>query len=257
MSAFFNKKGVEREVMIQMFKNKNIQVILKVSVLVIFSLAWLIWSYPKQMTQPEQKDLFDSYVVTLALTGAGAIIGISVGALLTFLRFQGIKVVEFIIDEYIDIMRGTPLMIQLLILYLGILAKVPNVFIVASIAFGLNSAAYVAEIIRAGIESLDKGQMEAAKAIGMPYGLSMWEIILPQAIRNILPSLVNEFIVLFKETSIVGLISILDLTFKSKGLVATYFNSKPIFFAGAIYYVSVKIFSFFAKVLERKLKEND
>ena len=135
MSAFFNKKGVEREVMIQMFKNKNIQVILKVSVLVIFSLAWLIWSYPKQMTQPEQKDLFDSYVVTLALTAAGAIIGISVGALLAFLRFQGIKVVEFIIDEYIDIMRGTPLMIQLLILYLGILAKVPNVFIVASIAF--------------------------------------------------------------------------------------------------------------------------
>ena len=86
MSAFFNKKGVEREVMIQMFKNKNIQVILKVSVLVIFSLAWLIWSYPKQMTQPEQKDLFDSYVVTLALTGAGAIIGISVGALLAFSR---------------------------------------------------------------------------------------------------------------------------------------------------------------------------
>ena len=115
-----------------------------------------------------------------------------------------------------------------------------------------------AEIVEITLNmDLDKGKMEAAKAIGMPYGLSMWEIILPQAIRNILPSLVNEFIVLFKETSIVGLISILDLTFKSKGLVATYFNSKPIFFAGAIYYVSVKIFSFYAKVLERKLKEND
>ena len=129
--------------------------------------------------------------------------------------------------------------------------------VAGTITLSLNAGAYMSEIVRGGIESVDKGQMEAAKAIGMPYGLSMWEIILPQAIRNILPSLVNEFIVLFKETSIVGLISILDLTFKSKGLVATYFNSKPIFFAGAIYYVSVKIFSFFAKVLERKLKEND
>ena len=241
----------------QLLKKKNQQVTLKIIVLIIFSLVWLVLTYPKEITPSEQKSLVDSYFVTLGLTAMGALIGITFGALLAFLRFQGVKVVEFIIDEYIDVMRGTPLMIQLLILSLGIFAKWNNAFMVAAIAFGLNSAAYVAEIIRAGIESLDKGQMEAAKAIGMPYGLSMWEIILPQAIKNILPSLVNEFIVLFKETSIVGLISILDLTFKSKSLVATYFDPKPVFFAGAIYYISVKIFSFLAKVLERKLKEND
>ena len=108
-----------------------------------------------------------------------------------------------------------------------------------------------------GIESIDKGQMEASRAIGMPYSTSMNEIILPQAIKNILPALVNEFITLFKETSIVGYISVMDITMNSKSLQATYYNPKPILFTGIIYYVSVKIFSFLSKKLEGKLKSND
>ncbi len=240
-----------------MERNKNISRLIRTLGFTVLIVLLLIVTYPKSITHNEQIELIKSYFMTLSLTGAGALIGITFGGLLAYLRFQRVKVVECIVDEYIDVMRGTPLMIQLLIFTLWIFQGWKNTFLVASIAFGFNSAAYVAEIIRSGIESLDTGQMEAAKAIGMPYRLAMKEIILPQAIKNILPSLVNEFIVLFKETSIVGLISLMDLTFASKSLVSTYFDPLPIFFAGVIYYISVKVFSYLAKLLEGKLKEND
>ena len=154
-------------------------------------------------------------------------------------------------------MRGTPMVLQLLIFSVVVFATWTNNFYVAIITLGLNSAAYVAEIVRSGIESIDKGQMEAARAIGMPYSMAMNEIVLPQAIKNILPALVNEFITLFKETSIVGYISVMDVTMNSKSLQATYYSPRPILFTGIIYYVSVKVFSLLSKMLEGKLKAND
>ncbi|EJF7416239.1 amino acid ABC transporter permease, partial [Campylobacter jejuni] len=127
----------------------------------------------------------------------------------------------------------------------------------AILALGLNSSAYIAEIVRSGINSVDKGQMEAARAMGLDYKTSMKEIILPQATKNILPALANEFISLFKETSVVGFISVIDITMQSQSLQAVLYNPKPIIFTGLVYYVSVKIFSYFAKKLELRMNKND
>ena len=130
-------------------------------------------------------------------------------------------------------------------------------FYVALIALGLNSSAYVAEIVRSGINSVDKGQMEAARAMGLNYYVSMREVVFPQATKNILPALANEFISLFKETSVVGYISLIDITMQSKSLQAVFYSPEPVIFTGIVYYVSVKFFTFLVKILERRLNRHD
>ncbi len=238
-------------------KSSKIKIISKVLMFILFVGIVTYSVFPSEMTKREWEFYSRSYGVTLGLTLGGGLIGITLGTFLAYLRFQKVRVVEFIIDEYIDIMRGTPMVLQLLIFSVVVFATWTNNFYVAIITLGLNSAAYVAEIVRSGIESIDKGQMEAARAIGMPYSMAMNEIVLPQAIKNILPALVNEFITLFKETSIVGYISVMDVTMNSKSLQATYYSPRPILFTGIIYYVSVKVFSLLSKMLEGKLKAND
>lgn len=205
----------------------------------------------------EAKSYVKSYFTTLGLTVGGVLIGIVLGFFIAFLRFLEIQSLNFIIDEYIDIIRGTPILLQLLIFSVVIFATWSDNFYVAIIALGLNSSAYVAEIVRSGVQSVDKGQMEAARAMGLSYSTSMRLIIFPQAIKNILPSLMNEFISLFKETSIVGYISVMDITMQSKSLQAIYYNPKPIIFTGLVYYVSVKIFTFCARKIEERLSKND
>ncbi len=196
--------------------------------------------------------------VTVQITFCGVLLGVVLGVLLAFLRYLKNPIVDIIIEEYVDILRGIPVTIQLLIFAYFILSGViQSKFLIAVIGFGINSSAYVSEIIRSGIESLDKGQMEAARALGMPYPMAMGEIIIPQAVRNILPALVNEFIALFKETSVVGLVlvNMFDLTFASKALQSRYYRPEPYILAGIIYYICVKLFSIFAGTLERKLKK--
>ena len=196
--------------------------------------------------------------VTIQITFCGVLLGVVFGVLLAFLRYLKNPIVDIIIEEYVDILRGIPVTIQLLIFAYFILSGViQSKFLIAVIGFGINSSAYVSEIIRSGIESLDKGQMEAARALGMPYPMAMGEIIIPQAVRNILPALVNEFIALFKETSVVGLVlvNMFDLTFASKALQSRYYRPEPYILAGIIYYICVKLFSIFAGTLERKLKK--
>lgn len=162
---------------------------------------------------------------------------------------------------YIDLIRGTPVVIQLMILsnivFVGILRDAP-IFIVAGIAFGLNSGAYVAEIMRSGIEGLSKGQMDAAKALGMPYSMAMQEIIIPQAIKNILPALVSEFITLLKETSIVGFIGGVDLL-RSANIITsqTYRGVEPLLMVGIIYLILVAVFTKFMRKVEKRLKASD
>ena len=202
-------------------------------------------------------DTYKSIAVTFTLTTGGVAIGIVVGFLLAFLRMFDIKILTFIIDEYIDIIRGTPIIMQLFIFAYVIFATMSDNFLAALVALGLNSSAYIAEIVRAGINSVDKGQMEAGRAMGLGYADTMREIIMPQAIKNILPSLVNEFIVLFKETSVVGLISINDLTLQSKTLQAIIYNPTPMIFAAIIYYACVKIFAYLARLLEIWLKKGE
>lgn len=227
----------------------------------LFSIAIIVigiyYTYPMDITEAQRDAYIDSYLTTLGLTLGGISIGIVLGFILAFLKFLNIKILSFIIDEYIDIIRGTPVLLQLMIFAFVILAMLSDNFYAAVIALGLNSSAYVAEIVRSGINSVDKGQMEAARAMGLNYSVSMRQIIFPQAIKNILPALANEFISLFKETSVVGLIGIFDLTMQSKSLQATLFSPEPILFAGVIYYANVKLFSLLAKLLENRLNKND
>ena len=236
--------------------------LVKISFFIAVVTIAAVLAFPRELTGKEWQIYMNSYLITtMGLTVGGAAIGIFFGMALAFFKFQKTNneivnmIKDVVIDEYVDIMRGTPMVLQLLIL--SVVIAVFDNYWVAVIALGMNSAAYVEETVRSGIESIDKGQMEAARATGMPYRMAMNEIIMPQAVKNILPALVNEFINLFKETSIVGYISVVDITMNSKSLQAVYYSVKPILFTGVVYYVSVKLFSFIGKRLEMRLKEND
>ncbi|WP_033915587.1 amino acid ABC transporter permease [Campylobacter sputorum] len=231
--------------------------ILKFIVFILIATLGVYFTYPDEISSDQALSYLESYNTTLILTIGGITIGIVLGFILAFLKFINIKILSFIIDEYIDIIRGTPVLIQLMVFSFVVFAAWSNNIYAAIIALGLNSSAYVAEIVRSGINGVDNGQMEAARAMGLDYKTSMKEIIFPQAIKNILPALANEFISLFKETSVVGMIGIFDLTMNAQSLQATLFTAKPILFAAVIYYISVKIFSFLAKMLETRLNKND
>jgi len=231
--------------------------IFKIAFFLIIICIGLYFTYPTELTQAQKISYLKSYGITLVLTSGGICIGIILGFILAFLRFLGIKPIRLIIDEYVDMIRGTPIVIQLMVFVFIIFATWSNNIAAAIFALGLNSSAYVAEIVRSGINSVDRGQMEAARAMGLGYGTAMKEIVFPQAIKNILPALANEFISLFKETSVVGLVAITDLTFFSKSMQAALYTVQPILFAAGVYYASVKFFSLLVKMLERRLNRND
>ncbi len=237
----------------KIFNERFFKFIFVISIIII----GLYLTFPADLTQAQKLAYQNAYFTTIMLTFGGISIGVILGFILAFLKFLDIKILSFIIDEYIDIIRGTPVLLQLMIFAFVILATLSDNFYAAIIALGLNSSAYVAEIVRSGINSVDRGQMEAARAMGLSYSASMRLIIFPQAIKNILPALANEFISLFKETSVVGLIGIFDLTMQSKSLQATLFTPEPILFAGVVYYANVKIFSVIAKLLENRLNKDD
>ena len=219
--------------------------------------AGVYYFYPTELNEAQRLAYLKSYGVTLGLTIGGTAIGVTLGFILAFLKFLNIKILSFLIDEYVDILRGTPIILQLLIFSVVIFATWSDNFYVALIALGLNSSTYVAEIVRSGINSVDKGQMEAARAMGLNYYVSMREVVFPQATKNILPALANEFISLFKETSVVGYISVIDITMQSKSLQAVFYSPEPVIFTGIVYYVSVKFFTFLVKILERRLNRHD
>jgi His/Glu/Gln/Arg/opine family amino acid ABC transporter permease subunit len=171
----------------------------------------------------------------------------------------GLTIANFICNVYLTVIRGTPTMVQLLIIYYIIFGSVSiNKLVVAILAFGINSGAYVAEIFRSGIMSIDNGQFEAARSLGLPYGKTFRFVILPQAFKNVLPALANEFIVLLKETSISGYIGLTDLT-RGGDIVRsiTYDAMLPLFTVALIYLVLVVILSALVKKLERRLRSNE
>jgi len=184
---------------------------------------------------------------TLLIAALAVILGIVLGFLVAIIRSThdkhgGLNILNFICKVYLTIWRGTPTMVQLLIMYYIILVALDNKILVAVIAFGLNSAAYVAEIVRSGIMSVDEGQFEAGRSLGLNYTQTMRLIILPQAFKNVLPALANEFITLLKETSISGYIAIPDLT-KGGDIIRsqTYDAFLPLFGVAVIYLVLVMI----------------
>lgn len=208
--------------------------------------------------------LVDGFLVTIEIALAAALIGIGLGFLIAVIRSTAdltgrFKLLDAICRLYLTVVRGTPIVVQLLIIYFVIFGAVDiSKVLVAIVAFGLNSGAYVAEIIRSGIMSVDRGQMEAGRSLGLSYGSTMRCVILPQAFKNVLPALGNEFIVLLKETSICGYIALQDLT-KGGDIIRsqTYDAFLPLFAVAAIYLTMVVLLSHLLKKLELHLKKNE
>ena len=196
---------------------------------------------------------------TVLLSFFSVIVGVGCGTLMALARLSQNKFLSKAAKVYIDIIRGTPLLVQLYLVYFGIATVLDlNDFVSGVIAVSVNTTAYIAEIIRSGIQSVDKGQMEAARSIGMPKRMAMRQIILPQAMKNILPAIGNEFATLIKETSIVSLIGIHDLMYSSdtvRGATFTVFI--PLLMTAFLYFVMTTTIAFFMDKLERKLQASD
>ncbi len=204
---------------------------------------------------------------TMQIAVIGLLIGIVIGTLIAVVRVMPkYKLLPRILDKicvcYIELFRGTPMVVQLLIGYWVLLPMmgitVNSGIPVAVIVFGLNSSAYVSEIMRGGINSVDAGQMEAGRAVGLTYATTMLKVVVPQAIKNILPTLGNEFIVLIKETSIVSFIAVTDLykSFKQLG-DPTYNYTMPYLMLALTYLVMVLLISWGVRILEAKMKKSE
>ena len=196
---------------------------------------------------------------TVLLSFFSVIVGVGCGTLMALARLSPNKFLSKAAKVYIDIIRGTPLLVQLYLVYFGLATVLDlNDFVSGVIAVSVNTTAYIAEIIRSGIQSVDKGQMEAARSMGMPKRMAMRQIILPQAMKNILPAIGNEFATLIKETSIVSLIGIHDLMYSSdtvRGATFTVFI--PLLMTAFLYFVMTTTIAFFMDKLERKLQASD
>ena len=201
---------------------------------------------------------------TIRITVFAVLLGIAIGFLVAIIRSTHdktgkLKIANFICRVYLTVIRGTPVVVQLLIIYFGIFASVNiSKMIVAVIAFGINSGAYVAEIVRSGIMSIDKGQFEAGRSLGFNYVQTMVYIIMPQAFKNVLPALGNELIVLLKETSVSGYIAMEDLT-KGGDIIRsrTYDAMMPLLAVALIYLIIVMLLEFAVGKLERRLRNSD
>ncbi|MDD4370029.1 MAG: amino acid ABC transporter permease [Anaerostipes sp.] len=200
--------------------------------------------------------------MTLLVSVVAVVLGIVLGLVLAIMKMSAVRkgrrtLLSVIANIYIDIIRGTPTVVQLMIMYFLVFQARAG-FWVGVFTFGLNSAAYVAEIIRAGIMAVDQGQMEGGRSLGLSYGQTMKDIIIPQAVKNILPALGNEFIVLVKETAILGYVSIQDLM-KAADFVAsrTFITFMPLVGCAVVYYVVIKILSLGLNAFERRLRKND
>lgn len=196
---------------------------------------------------------------TILLSLAAIACGILLGFVATFLRRSRFKLFRAIGYIYVDVIRGTPSVVQLTLIYFVVFASVNiDKFIIALIAFGLNSGAYISEIFRAGLESIDKGQTEAGRSLGLSSSQTMIYIILPQAVKNILPALVNEFIMLVKETAIVGFIAMEDLNRASEIVQSiTYAPFAPRIIVAIVYYIVIKLLTLALGRFERWLKKSE
>ena len=201
--------------------------------------------------------------MTLEIAFFAAILGLIIGTVVALMKLstnkRGKKTLwARIANAYIDVIRGTPSVLQLLIMWFIIMKSCKNGVLVAVLSFGINSGAYVAEIVRAGILAVDKGQAEAGRSLGLSKTQTMIYIILPQAIKNVLPPIGNEFIVLLKETAIVGYVSLTDLTRTASQISSrTYEAFMPLIGAAVIYFVIIKILTVLLDKLERRLRKGD
>lgn len=197
---------------------------------------------------------------TIFLAFFTVLIGVMLGIFLALMKLSKKKILNAIATAYIEFIRGTPLLVQLYIVFYGLPHMGINLpdFVAGIAALSVNSAAYVAEIIRAGIQAVDKGQMEAARSIGMPQGMAMRYIIIPQAVKNILPALGNEFIVVIKESSIASIIGIHELMYNSDTVRGNTFKPfEPLIVAAILYFIMTFTLSKLLGVFERRMKTSD
>jgi len=207
---------------------------------------------------PSLPYILDGIPVTLAYTGVSLCLGFLWGAFLAFFKVSHVAPLRWFSNFYTSIFRGTPLLLQLALIYFAspqLVGYKMSIWEAGILTFTLNSGAYISEHIRAGINSVDKGQMEAALSLGLSYPLIMKDVILPQAIRNILPSLVNEAIDLLKESALISTIGGADILRRAT-IVAQekYLYFEPLLIAGALYYILVMLLTSAARILEKKLK---
>lgn len=216
------------------------------------------------ITDDRWKYLTDGLIVTLQITLCAVILGIVLGFLVAIVRSTHdrtgkLKILNVLCNVYLTVIRGTPVVVQLLIIYFVIFGSTTiSKVVVAVMAFGINSGAYVAEIFRSGIMSIDNGQFEAGRSLGFNYRQTMFYIVMPQAFKNVLPALGNEFISLLKETSVSGYIALQDLT-KGGDIIRsrTYDAFMPLIAVALVYLVMVLIFSRLVSLLERRLRNSD
>ena len=208
--------------------------------------------------------LLNGLKVTILVTLLALLIGVIIGFLVAIIRSSherngNFKILNVICKVYLTIIRGTPSMIQILFMYLVVFGSVNmNQIVVGGIAFGINSGAYVAEIVRSGIMAIDNGQTEAGRSLGLSSRQTMWLIVMPQAFKNVLPALVNEMIVLVKETAIIGYIGVQDLTKAVMVIQSRTFDAVlPLLAAAVIYLALTMLLTFFMTRLERRLRKNE
>ena len=227
------------------------------------------------ITDSRWKWLFDGLKNTMIITFFSLLLGLAIGIIIAIIRSTFDKnreeykkkggifyafwwLINAISNLYLTIIRGTPVVVQLLIAYFIIFASSRNGIAVAIFAFGLNSGAYVAEIIRGGIMSIDNGQFEAGRSLGFNYVQTMIYIVIPQVFKAVLPTLCNEFIVLIKETSVAGYVGIVDLTKAGERIRGVSFSAfMPLIAVALIYLVVVLILTQLVKILERNLRKNE
>ena len=222
------------------------------------------------ITADRWRTLLKGLGVTLEVTALALLIGVALGVLVAVVRSshdqmvaqrRSNKIMNFlngICKLYLTVIRGTPVMVQLLIMYFVIMANSTNTTLTAVLTFGINSGAYVAEIVRSGIQSIDPGQMEVGRSLGLNYVQTMWDIIIPRAIKNILPALGNEFIALLKETSIVNVIGMKDITKWAINVQGrTYQAFMPFIGIAVVYLIMVIFLSKMVALLERRLNTSE
>lgn len=240
--------------------------------------TWSKWKRQFELNFIEDnrwKYLVDGLVVTIQITILALLIGIVLGLIVAAVRSTYDKnaeeyrrrrtpgnvllaILNWVCKVYLTIIRGTPMVVQLMIAYYIIFASSRNGVMIAIIAFGVNSGAYVAEIFRSGIMAIDEGQFEAGRSLGFNYLQTMWYVIIPQVFKVVLPTLMNEFIVLFKETSVAGYVAVTDLT-KAGDIIQsrTYSPFMPLIAVALIYLIVVMLLTKLESVIERRLRKNE
>ncbi len=226
-------------------------------------MSWFERLYETFIVDDWYKTIFKGLGNTLLITLAALLIGVIIGAVIAVLKYYAegnpkLRVVNWICDAYTTVIRGIPVTVLLMIFYFIIFVMDDNGVMTAIIAFGVNSGAYMAELIRSGINAVDKGQMEAARSLGMSKWQAMRTIIFPQAIKNILPAIGNECIALLKETSVAGYVTVVDLT-RALNLIRTNTGDaiNPLILLALMYLAMVMIMTKLLSILEKRLRKSE